>query len=88
MSALATAGAWVSAKLSAVWLWLAGVAAALAVLAGVYASIRRGGRDAQRGDDAISVIRRSQKAGQARAEAAKPVTQQEEADDPFNRDRR
>lgn len=84
---MSAAVAWVSAKLSAVWLWLAGVAAALAVLASVYASIRKGGRDAQRGDDAISVARRSQEAGQARAEATKPVTQQEEANDPFNRDR-
>lgn len=78
---------WATGLASKVWLWLAGAAAAAAVLAAAYASIRRGGRDAERADVAVDVAKRTRIATQARIEAMKPVTTQEEAHDPFNRDR-
>lgn len=70
------------------WVKIGVVLVGLAALAGAYAAIRKGGRDAQRLDTAIDVAKRTRIATQARIEASKPITPKEEADDPFNRDRR
>ncbi len=77
----------ISTLLSRVWVWVAGAAAALAMLGGVFLSIRKGGKDAARAEAAIDVGRRTREATQARVEGAKPVTQQKEAEDVYNRDR-
>ena len=71
---------------SRVWLWIVGALASTAVLAGIYASIRKGGRDAQAADQAVDVAQRTRQATQARIEA-QPMTSKEEANDVFNRDR-
>lgn len=46
------------------------------------------GRDAERGKAATTALARTQAANAARAAASKPVTKEEEDNDPFNRDRR
>jgi len=72
-----------------VWLWVCGAAVAFAMLVSLYASIRRGGRQAQLGDDAINIAKRTRAATQARIERATvPMTTKEEANDAFNRDPR
>ena len=79
---------WLSGLASKAWLYLVGALAAIAALATLYASIKRSGRNAQIVDDVAAVEKRNRMATQARIEAAKPPTPQEEANDPFNRDRR
>lgn len=80
--------AWATGLASKAWLWLAGTAAAVAVLVAAYMSIKNSGRDAQRADDALNVEKRTRIATQARIEGSKPISKEVEDVDPFNRDRR
>jgi hypothetical protein len=80
--------AWVTTKLAGAWAWMMGAAAAVALAAGAYAAIRKGGKDAARAEAAVDVAKRTRMATQARVEAMRPITKEEEARDPFNRDRR
>lgn len=80
--------AWLAAKLAGAWTWVVGAAAAVAIAAGAYAAIRKGGRDAARAEAAVDVAKRTRMAAQARVEAMRPITKEEEARDPFNRDSR
>lgn len=73
--------------LSGAWLKAAGALVALAMAAGVLLAVRKGGRDAQRAEDATRALDRTQDANAAREQASRPVTQEEEAVDEFNRDR-
>ena len=87
--------AWVTAKLAGFWIRVGLALVALITLAGIVLAIvgklLGAGRAAQRADDADNVAKRTRAATQARIEAMKPVTpEQEKADeahDPFNRDR-
>jgi hypothetical protein len=85
-------GAWLAAKFTGFGAKVALIggiiATALAALFAVIAELKRSGRDAQRADTATAALRRNSQAAQARQKAELPVTQQEEANDPYNRDRR
>ncbi len=78
---------WLTTFLGGIWakLLFAG-AIVLGVLAAI-GIIRKGGADAARAEAATKSLDRTQAANVARAEASKPVTAKEEANDPFNRDR-
>ena len=75
-----------SAIITNLWVKVAGFFAGLAVLAGLYVAIRRGGKQAARAEAAIDVAKRTRDATQARIEAQRTPTPKEEADDPWNRD--
>ena len=80
--------AWLAAKLAGAWAWLVGAAAALAIATGAYLAIRKGGKDAARAEAAVDVAKRTRMAAQARVEAMRPITKEEEERDPYNRDGR
>lgn len=80
--------AWLATKLAGAWAWLVGAAAAVALAAGAYAAIRKGGKDAARAEAAVDVAKRTRMATQARIEAMRPTTREEEARDPYNTDAR
>lgn len=82
--------AWFAAKFGGTWakigLVLAGIGAVLALVLEIVAKLLAAGRADQKATDAANVARRTRIATQARIEAAKPVTPQEETADPYNRD--
>lgn len=77
-----------SAFLSGVWAKVAGAFVALAMAVSLYAAVRKGGKDAARAEAAVDVAKRTRMATQARVEAMRPITKEEEANDPYNRDGR
>lgn len=46
------------------------------------------GRKQERGEAALTSLQRTKDANEARAQASQPITREEEARDPFNRDNR
>lgn len=67
--------AWIANAASGLWLKAAAAAAVLAAIAGIYLSIRKGGRDAERADNAIRTTKAVQESHEvdSRVDAATPV---------------
>jgi len=66
---------------------IVGGAAALAVGIGLL-RVFGAGKTAAKAEAAMTSLRRTREAGEARADAMRPISQEEEARDPFNRDAR
>lgn len=85
MSALAAVGVRVGGFFAGLWPKIAFVGAVLLALLGVYAAVRRSGRDAERADQAEAGVKTIGRANAA-AQRVEP-TQEAIADDPNNLDR-
>jgi len=82
------AAAWTAFKGSKVMSYLIVAAAAIGAVVLVLARAFGAGKASERAEAATKSLSRTAAANAARAEASQPVTSQEEADDPFNRDAR
>ena len=67
---------------------IAGAGLAIVVAAIIFWRVFAAGKRSAVGEAALTAARRAQEANRARSEAAKKPTPKEEANDPFNRDRR
>lgn len=80
--------AWAAFKGSKIFGYLIVAVAAIGAVVLVLARAFGAGKAAEKAKAATEGLRRTQEANEARAEASQPVTAEEEANDPFNRDSR